>query len=137
MVYGEIKKRFMAFWVDIGISTGIIIILFVVFGLTNVIAIIIGATVAAILFLLKDITGRSVGKRIFKLKIIDRMDKTATIPVKKLILRNILLGLWMVDGFMLYENRAKYKIMDKVLGLDVVTEEEGNYTVVRDKLDRK
>lgn len=137
MVYGEIKKRFMAFWVDIGISTGIIISLFVVFGLTNVIAIIIGATVAAILFLLKDITGRSVGKRIFKLKIIDRMDKTATIPVKKLILRNILLGLWMVDGFMLYENRAKYKIMDKVLGLDVVTEEEGNYTVVRDKLDRK
>lgn len=127
----------MAFWVDIGISTGIIIILFVVFGLTKVIAIIIGATVAAILFLLKDITGRSVGKRIFKLKIIDRMDKTATIPVKKLILRNILLGLWMVDGFMLYENRVKYKIMDKVLGLDVVTEEEGNYTVVRDKLDRK
>ena len=73
MVYGEIKKRFMAFWVDIGISTGIIISLFVVFGLTNVIAIIIGATVAAILFLLKDITGRSVGKRIFKLKIIDRI----------------------------------------------------------------
>ena len=133
----KLKKRFMAFWVDIGISTGIIIILFVVFGLTKVIAIIIGATVAAILFLLKDITGRSVGKRIFKLKIIDRMDKTATIPVKKLILRNILLGLWMVDGFMLYENRVKYKIMDKVLGLDVVTEEEGNYTVVRDKLDRK
>ncbi len=134
----KLKKRFMALQVDTGIAAGIVaVVFFVIFRVTNIIAIIFGAAIAVILFLLKDISGRSVGKRIFKLKIIDRTNVNAKIPIKKLILRNILIGIWFVDGFMLYEDRAKYKIMDKVLGLDVVWEEEENYTVVRDKLTRR
>lgn len=57
----------------------------------------IGILLAGIILLLKDVFGRSLGKIVFGLYIVD--DITGRCPkVWKLMLRNLLLPIWIIDG---------------------------------------
>lgn len=57
----------------------------------------VGIALAGIMLLLKDVFGRSPGKIILGLYIVD--DNTGRVPrVWKLMLRNLLLPLWIIDG---------------------------------------
>ncbi|MBR5280177.1 MAG: RDD family protein [Clostridia bacterium] len=123
---GIIIRRFFSFYIDLMIASFSSVIVCGFVGklypneeqfMSVFVYLVIG--MAIILFLIKDISGRSVGKRIFRLIIIDRKMNTS-ISKSKLILRNILAFLWILDGILIYEGVIKYKIMDKALGLDVV-----------------
>ena len=124
---GIIIRRFFSFYIDLMIASFSSVIVCGFIGkfypneeqfLSVFVYLVIG--MAIILFLIKDISGRSVGKRIFRLIIINSNELNTSIPKSKLILRNILAFLWILDGILIYEGVVKCKIMDNILGLNVV-----------------
>ena len=124
---GIIIRRFFSFYIDLMIASFSSVFVCGFVGklypneeqfMSVFVYLVIG--MAIILFLIKDISGRSVGKRIFRLIIINRNELNTSIPKSKLILRNILAFLWILEGILIYEGVVKYKIMDNILGLNVV-----------------
>ena len=73
-----------------------------------------------VLFILKDVFGRSLGKCVTGLKIINVKNPSEKVSVGKRILHNIATLLWFVDVIQVLHKGEKYKMMDKELGLDVV-----------------
>jgi uncharacterized RDD family membrane protein YckC len=76
--------------------------------------------IGLVLFILKDVFGRSLGKCITSLKIINVKNPSEKVSVSKRILHNIATPLWFVDVIQVLHKGEKYKMMDKELGLDVV-----------------
>ncbi len=71
----------------------------------------------ALLFIFKDITGRSLGNRISKLHIVTT-DGSQTIPIGKLIVRNLLFFLIPVDVLVLIFTGRR--LLDRPLKIDVM-----------------
>lgn len=120
---GLFGKRIIAFYIDAFIAFFIIIApLYLIAGMfeinINPIFAFIAAVLGTILLLFKDISGRSVGKRIMGLKLVIKADSNTKPKWQHLVLRNILLGLWAVDAIRLLYGYDK--ILDKLLGIKVV-----------------
>ena len=79
----------------------------------------IGFLASFTLLLFKDYSGRSLGKRIFGLKVVNFVTKEVSTG-RKNVLRNLLMFLWPLESVCMRYMNPYRKIMDRVLGLDVV-----------------
>lgn len=79
----------------------------------------IGFLASFILLLFKDYSGRSFGKRLFGLKVVNFVTKEVSTG-RKNVLRNLLMFLWPLESVCMMFMNPYRKIMDRVLGLDVV-----------------
>ena len=79
----------------------------------------IGFLASFTLLLFKDYSGRSLGKRIFGLKVVNFVTKEVSTG-RKNVLRNLLMFLWPLESVCMMFMNPYRKIMDRVLGLDVV-----------------
>ncbi len=71
------------------------------------------------LVIFKDVSGRSVGKRIMRLKIVDN----GQVPcVWKRIVRNLSFVVWFVEFAIVIYRRDHRKLMDVILGIDIESE---------------
>ena len=70
---------------------------------------------------MKDIWGRSIGKQLMKIKVVNFHDCFSKVSVWKLILRNIASPIWVVDVILVLYIGKKQKLMDAALDLDVVS----------------
>ena len=73
--------------------------------------------------LFKDSFGRSIGKKVFKLKIITSSGKKPTFL--QLILRNVISFVWFVEAFIIFVLK-KPRFGDAIAGTIVVSESKGN-----------
>ena len=116
-------KRFVAFLIDV-------IIIFVIFTVMITIVVewlypLIPYVVLSFLcvpFVLKDVFGRSLGKKIMNIKLID--ETTGDTPkLWKRICRNLLFEAWFLEGFMLilYPQLKGKKLLDQALSLTHVS----------------
>ncbi len=71
------------------------------------------------LLLFKDVSGRSIGKRIMRLKIVDN---GCTPHVWKRIARNLSIVLWFVELIVVVFRKDHRKLMDVILGIDIESE---------------
>jgi len=72
-----------------------------------------------VLFLLKDAAGRSPGKILFGLRIVQNEERA---PLWKRILRNVTIIIWPIEAAaLLFTGR---RLLDRLLGLDVVEQAE-------------
>ena len=99
-----LKKRLIAAAIDFCIAIVIITfpIVFIGIDLNNRIAIGIGV----VLLFLKDVSGRSVGKKLLKLDLLDINSETKP-TLSKRILRNISIAIWPVEVFLLLSKRRR------------------------------
>lgn len=72
-----------------------------------------------ILFLCRDIRGKSLGKQITKLEIVSQKNPDKKVSKGKLILRNLLMPLWVIEGLSMLFLAGNQKFSDKILGLSV------------------
>lgn len=79
----------------------------------------IGFLASFTLLLFKDYSGRSLGKRIFGLKVVNFVTKEVSTG-RKNVLCNLLMFLWPLESVCMMFMNPYRKIMDRVLGLDVV-----------------
>ena len=78
--------------------------------------------VLLILLMLKDISGRSLGKRVFGLTLV-KTRNNANPSLIILILRNILFLLWIIDVILIFS--LKKKICDYLFHTDVIDSNDG------------
>ncbi len=115
-------KRFLSCMIDVMLGTAFIVIPDII-GLKypNETFELICFLLVVILVLFKDVFGRSLGKRLLKLHIIDV--KTKKVPKTwKLMCRNLLLPLWIIDTFFCWGFKGQ-RIADKILNIEVVEED--------------
>ena len=79
----------------------------------------IGFPASFTLLLFEDYSGRSLGKRIFGLKVVNFVTKEVSTG-RKNVLRNLLMFLWPLESVCMRYMNPYRKIMDRVLGPDVV-----------------
>lgn len=68
--------------------------------------------------LLKDITGQSLGKKLFRLKIVK--DDGSNAPAYQLILHNVTDYIWLVELLLVLTSDSGTRLTDKLLHLQVV-----------------
>lgn len=116
-------KRIVAFYIDYWIvlfpTVGLNILLGekqIIAGVNNIWLI---TPLVLTLMILKDVSGRSVGKRIMRLKIVDN----GQVPcVWKRIVRNFSFVVWFVEFAIVIYRRDHRKLMDVILGIDIEPE---------------
>lgn len=120
-------RRFFAFWLDV-LIIALIPVFYMMYALTttdpeNMTNIFLSlfpfVMIWALLFaLLRDITGRSLGKRAMGIRIIST--KEEKVPRWKLIVRNVTTPIWPIEGIAVLVSGRR--IMDRMLGLELVRE---------------
>lgn len=68
--------------------------------------------------LLKDITGQSLGKKLFRLKIV--RDDGSNAPAYQLILHNVTDYIWLVELLLVLASDSGTRLTDKLLHLQVI-----------------
>lgn len=112
-------KRETAWLIDLIIATGIVFIPDVLLTrLTNYNPFFFTVAVGFLLFICKDMSGRSVGKRILGLQIVNS-NKEGRVSLWKLTLRNILSPFWIVDAIICLCTQGE-KIEDLILNITVI-----------------
>ena len=108
-------KRAIAFWIDVMLASIIVIFPIIMFDLPRAFSLI-----GYILVIMKDISGKSVGKRLLKIKLVDTSGQQ---PLGKgsLILRNVSLILWPIEGIIMFFNHGR-RVGD-LIGGSMVEEE--------------
>ena len=105
--------RFLALIIDL-LSLYILIEIFIFLKVIPRISIFdfISLIVVICIWCLKDINGKSIGKRIFKLKVIDKKTYKTLAPWK-LFIRNVMLFFWIIDVIGYLIGKTSNRLIDK------------------------
>lgn len=117
----KLWRRMIAFFIDImaaSVPMGIIMTVVVSLWEMNAAVAVLCAAVYTAAWLCKDLLKPSIGKRIMKMDIVSR-DKSKP-NAKKLIVRNLTLGLWFVELIIVSCSKDEERLTDKLLGLEVI-----------------
>ena len=117
-----LKERFLALLIDIGILAAIVFgfIMFLPETLIgNSAAVLILLIGGNLLFLSKDSTGQSPGKRIMNIRIVNKSD-LATPNMILPFIRNLFLCIGVIEVIVLLSNRSQERLGDKVTGTIVI-----------------
>lgn len=118
---GVTLKRYIAAYIDLFIAVIISVAIFkYLIREESKIIIYIGVIFAVFLYLLKDIFGRSIGKRLLGLKIVDKNNYTITPQWWRLILHNMTLPIWLIDILYMNSHVSGEKPIDKLLNIKVI-----------------
>ena len=112
------KRRFFGFMIDLFIVS-VPFVAYKMFLSSDTRFDILAWITAYVLFVCRDIKGRSFGKRIVGLEIVSRNHPGEKVSKIKLILRNLLMPFWMLEGLSMLFLTENQKFSDKMLGLSV------------------
>ncbi len=114
------SDRLLALVIDF-LSLYILIEIFIVLKVTprNTFSDFITLLIVICIWCLKDINGRSIGKRIFKLKVVDKNTYKALAPWK-LFIRNIMLFFWIIDLIGFFSGKTSNRLIDKYTNAVVI-----------------
>lgn len=120
-MYASVSNRVGAFFIDyvliliIGVTAGTVAA--DLNGNVEIMGTVI-SVVGLVCILFKDIFGQSIGKRIFKIKIVT--DEGQKPVIYKLILRNLTTFIWPIELLAITISESCTRLSDKILGLKVV-----------------